>query len=165
MQALGETEEYVSAEDFGSADSASKSGKFRALIESRYFLAVAAILLAIIAFCLGRISGLQDKKEPVRVLSGAVSGSVSAFENTSLGSSPAKEEGAESRPANVSQTAAAGASEMGGEVVASKSGSKYHFPWCAGAKQIAAKNKITFASIEAARAAGYSPASNCKGLK
>ncbi len=49
-------------------------------------------------------------------------------------------------------------------VVASKSGKKYHFPWCAGAKQIAEKNKITFNSTEEARRAGYTPASNCKGL-
>lgn len=51
------------------------------------------------------------------------------------------------------------------EVVASKSGKKYHYPWCSGAKQIAEKNKITFDSIEDARKAGYTPASNCKGLK
>lgn len=50
-------------------------------------------------------------------------------------------------------------------VVASKSGKKYHFPWCAGAKQIAEKNKITFNSKEEARLAGYTPASNCKGLE
>lgn len=55
--------------------------------------------------------------------------------------------------------------DKGGEVVASKSGTKYHFPWCAGAKQIAEKNLITFASIEEARKAGYTPAANCKGLK
>lgn len=55
--------------------------------------------------------------------------------------------------------------ERGGEVVASKSGKKYHFPWCGGAKQISEKNKIFFKSIEDARKAGYLPASNCKGLK
>ena len=52
-----------------------------------------------------------------------------------------------------------------GEVVASKNGTKYHFPWCGGAKQISDKNKITFKSAEEARKAGYTPASNCKGLK
>lgn len=54
---------------------------------------------------------------------------------------------------------------MSGIVVASKSGKKYHFPWCSGAKQISPKNKITFNSTEEARSAGYTPASNCKGLK
>lgn len=53
----------------------------------------------------------------------------------------------------------------GGQFVASKSGTKYHFPWCPGAAQIAEKNKIWFANEEEARAAGYTPAANCKGLK
>jgi len=52
-----------------------------------------------------------------------------------------------------------------GDVVASKNGSKYHFPWCGGAQRIAEKNLISFGSIEAARKAGYTPAANCKGLK
>ncbi|MEK9201661.1 MAG: hypothetical protein AAB944_01685 [Patescibacteria group bacterium] len=52
-----------------------------------------------------------------------------------------------------------------GTVVASKKGSKYHFPWCSGAKSIAEENKITFNSPEEARAAGYTPAANCKGLE
>ncbi|MEK7610426.1 MAG: hypothetical protein AAB468_01620 [Patescibacteria group bacterium] len=52
-----------------------------------------------------------------------------------------------------------------GQVVASKKGKKYHLPWCAGAKAIAAANKVTFASAEEARAAGYTPAANCPGLK
>jgi len=53
----------------------------------------------------------------------------------------------------------------GGQLVASKNGSKYHFPWCAGAGQIAERNKIWFDSVEEARQAGYAPASNCKGLE
>ncbi len=50
------------------------------------------------------------------------------------------------------------------EVVASKSGTKYHFPWCSGAKRILPENKITFRSPKEARDAGYTPAANCKGL-
>ncbi len=49
-----------------------------------------------------------------------------------------------------------------GEVVASKSGSKYHLPTCSGAKSIKPENLVTFESIEAAEAAGYTPAANCK---
>jgi Metal binding domain of Ada len=52
-----------------------------------------------------------------------------------------------------------------GEVVASKSGTKYHLPTCAGAKQIKPENLISFASVAAAEAAGYTPAANCKGLQ
>lgn len=53
----------------------------------------------------------------------------------------------------------------GGQFVASKNGTKYHFPWCAGAQQIAERNKIWFDSIEEARRMGYTPAGNCKGLE
>ncbi len=55
--------------------------------------------------------------------------------------------------------------ESAGEVVASQNGTKYHYPWCAGARRIASKNLITFASIEEARVAGFLPATNCKGLQ
>ncbi len=51
-----------------------------------------------------------------------------------------------------------------GSIVASKNGTKYHFPWCSGAKNIKEENKIWFNNEEEAKAAGYSPASNCKGL-
>ncbi len=48
-----------------------------------------------------------------------------------------------------------------GSVVASKSGSKYHYPSCPGAKQIKESNKISFPSAQAAEAAGYTLAANC----
>lgn len=52
----------------------------------------------------------------------------------------------------------------GGQVVASRNGTKYFLPWCAGAKLISAANLVTFDSAEAAQAKGYSAAANCKGL-
>ncbi len=48
--------------------------------------------------------------------------------------------------------------------VASKSGTKYHLPWCPGAKQIKEENKVWFTTKSDAEKAGYSPASNCKGI-
>lgn len=107
-------------------------------LDSKYFVPVAIILVAIIGFCLGRVSGLQDKRESVRITN--------------------------SPPEQIITGEVKGASTTGA-VVASKSGTKYHYSWCAGAKQISEKNKISFNSIEEARAAGYTPASNCKGLK
>lgn len=53
---------------------------------------------------------------------------------------------------------------LGGTIVASRSGTAYHYPWCAGALQIAAQNRVWFGSEIAARSAGYAPAKNCKGL-
>jgi len=54
---------------------------------------------------------------------------------------------------------------VGGKVVASRKGSKYHFPWCSGGKTIREENIIWFDSIKQAQNAGYTPAGNCKGLK
>ena len=51
-----------------------------------------------------------------------------------------------------------------GQVVGSKGGAKYYLPWCSGAARISAANLVTFASAEAAREMGYTPAANCKGL-
>lgn len=66
-------------------------------------------------------------------------------------------------PNNPQPAAVAGA--LSGEVVASKSGTKYHLPTCPGAKTIKPANLISFATIAAAQAAGYTPAANCKGLQ
>jgi len=49
-------------------------------------------------------------------------------------------------------------------LVGSKNGSKYHLLTCPGAKQIKPENIVTFDSIQAAEAAGYSRAGNCPEL-
>lgn len=53
---------------------------------------------------------------------------------------------------------------IAGQVVASKNGTKYYLPDCAGASRISDANRVWFASSAAARAAGYEPAANCKGI-
>lgn len=52
----------------------------------------------------------------------------------------------------------------GGMYVASRSGSAYYYPWCAGALKILPQNQRWFPDEESARQAGYAPAKNCKGL-
>jgi hypothetical protein len=47
------------------------------------------------------------------------------------------------------------------QVFASKNGARYYFPWCSGADRISAANRVTFASPEAATAAGYTLAAHC----
>lgn len=51
-----------------------------------------------------------------------------------------------------------------GQVVASKTGTKYYLPSCAAAGRISDANKIWFVSAAAAEAANYTPAANCTGL-
>ena len=68
---------------------------------------------------------------------------------------------------SISNATAAAVSEpmdLGGYVVASRSGAVYYYPWCAGAGQIAEANKRWFKSEEEAKRAGFRPAKNCKGL-
>jgi hypothetical protein len=95
------------------------------------------VLVGVAGFGLGRLSKIEEVKVPITITS-------VTQELASVGSA---------------------LPEGGGEVVASKNGTKYHFPWCAGAQQIAEKNKVIFASIQEAKNAGYTPASNCKGLE
>ena len=173
MQEDQKIEEYVLPDDFEENKKMNWKEKLREFLDGRYFVPIVIILIAIIAFSLGRISGLQENREPVRVLNTS-----SASLNNPLNSPYVKGE-TEGTPSvsNIQQGAAVGASDVingqaqpsqnavAGAVVASKNGTKYHYPWCAGAKQIAEKNLITFSSIEAARASGYTPAANCKGLK
>ncbi len=51
-----------------------------------------------------------------------------------------------------------------GAYVGSKNGTKYHLPWCPGARTIKAENKVWFNSKAEAEVAGYQPAANCKGI-
>ncbi len=108
--------------------------------EKDLILAVAVILVALISFGLGRLSKIRELKTPIKIEN------VVSIATTT---------------ANVATTT----NSVSGEVVASKNGTKYHYPWCPGAATIKEENKIYFASIEEARKAGYTPAANCKGLK
>lgn len=53
----------------------------------------------------------------------------------------------------------------GGQYLASDTGTVYYFPWCAAAEGIPPAKQVWFATEAAAKAAGYAPAKNCKGLQ
>lgn len=112
------------------------------------------------SFGLGRLSKLQNFKAPIRIEQSAL-----------ILSAPALRAGDADVVSLSGSTAIAPASNVsfpppsGGQLVASRGGTKYHFPWCSGAQRISGANKIWFNSVEEARKAGYTPASNCKGLK
>jgi hypothetical protein len=119
------------------------------------FIVLVIILVGLAGFGLGKISALEKSRGIVDIQ--PVNWPLaSSTRPTSLPTSVV-----------VPQSAAAMvASEKAvGFLVASKGGKKYHFPWCAGAAQIAEKNKIWFDSYEEAQRAGYSAATNCQGLK
>jgi len=62
------------------------------------------------------------------------------------------------------QSAAVAASQSSGTYVASKSGTKYYLPSCSGVSKIKEENRVWFASVAQAQAAGYTAAANCPGL-
>lgn len=110
------------------------------------FTVLTIILVAFASFGLGRLSKIERSAFPVRV------------ENTA-----AAIEGVEKElPKTLAIPKQVSAKE--GSYVASKTGEKYHLPWCSGAQRIKEENKIWFDSKEAAEQAGYTPAANCKGL-
>jgi hypothetical protein len=116
------------------------------LTRSDLYIVTVIILVGFAGFGLGRLSLIEDSKEPVRIefpehLSASVLNSGKTTEGTAV------------------------PSVVNGLLVASKNGSKYHYPWCSGGKRISEKKEIWFDSAEEARFAGYTPAANCKGLK
>ncbi len=113
--------------------------------ENDIILVFVIVFVALIAFGLGRLSAISEKKTPITIEN------LSAATVTTTPASPA------GRPDFVASTTAK-------LYVASKNGTKYHFPWCSGASTIKEENKIWFSSKEEAEKSGYTPAGNCKGL-
>jgi len=114
--------------------------KLKSLASSeRLFIAVLLCLVGVVSFMLGRHSDVESSLTPVAAENSA--GVV--FIDTP---DPVVEPGAI-------------------RVVASKGGTKYHLLTCSGASTIKETNKIYFDSIDQAKAAGYTPAANCKGLE
>jgi hypothetical protein len=116
-----------------------------------YFLLLLIFLIAFASFGLGRLSVASDTDLETHSISFTVEDQSSATGNLFTAPSTSFEQAT-----NLTQA---------GKYVASVNGSKYHFPWCSGAQRINEENKIWFDSTESARAAGYTPAANCKGLE
>lgn len=113
-----------------------------------WYLAVFIVLISAISFGLGRLAFYDNARPNVTI------------------SSPLTQDKNGGQVLGTSDSASNDApSNTNGEVVASKNGTKYHYPWCSGAQRITPTNLITFSSIDEAKKAGYTPASNCKGLK
>ena len=122
------------------------------------------LLILVVGFCsfgLGRLSKLQEGKSGIRIEQTSATQTASALSS----SPPQVRRGAEGGAVVPSASSTEKPLASGGQYVASKGGTKYYFPWCGSAARISEANKIWFNSVEEARKAGYTPASNCKGLK
>ncbi|MES2087365.1 MAG: hypothetical protein V4467_00010 [Patescibacteria group bacterium] len=119
----------------------------------RYYTTILIILVGLSSFGLGRLSVANTSREPITIEQG--SEAIKNIDTTKLQATAIQ---------SLAPTQPAGTAKAGG-IVASKNGTKYYFPWCGSANNIAEKNKVWFNSEAEARAKGYEPASNCKGLK
>jgi hypothetical protein len=125
-------------------------GKIVAL--DRVFIPLLIILVGSASFALGRLSVKDSGNKPIQIIE-TTSETAAALNGVTTTENPS------------SPTPQKSADKESGKLVGSKNGTKYHFPWCSGAARITEINKVWFESAEEARAAGYTPAANCKGLE
>lgn len=120
--------------------------------EDAVFYSLVIVFIALISFGLGRLSsGTEATLKPQISLSEAAVTLAVPSETVEVTSS----------------TTAASDTPLpaiAGKYVGSRKGTKYHLPWCPGASQMKEENKVWFATEAEAKAAGYTPAANCKGL-
>lgn len=120
-----------------------------------YTLALVLVISSIF-FALGRLSALNERKTPIKILNQNGQNSATAINALDGQKGP-----------DFSKNEALGTTveSTSGAVIGSKSGKKYYYPWCGTVKRINPENQVPFKSIAEARAAGYTPGGNCKGLK
>jgi len=99
------------------------------------FVALIIILVGTASFGLGKLSALEKDPGPVVVTESAASALPFA--------------------ANLP------AQNQTGTVFASKSGTKYYYPWCTGGNRITAANRVWFDTATSAKSAGLTLAANC----
>jgi hypothetical protein len=128
-------------------------------IKEDLFIILAIILIGLAGFGLGKISALEKNRGDIDIKKLDLVPMASSTINQSKNLINITDNIPMSASAMIASESAKGL------LVASKNGQKYHFPWCAGASQIADKNKIWFSSYEEAQKAGYTAATNCKNLK
>lgn len=114
------------------------------------FIVLVIILIGLAGFGLGRLSALEKGREPVTIKPA----DFITLATTTMPIQPVLPIGAISTGGNTK-----------GMLVASKNGTKYYFPWCAGVSKIKEENKVWFDSYASAQAAGLTAATNCPNLK
>ena len=124
-----------------------------------FYTAILLVVIGSILFALGRLSIMEKSKTGIRIEypnTKETSSVIVAISSTTSAVPKSKID---------TNTVVVPAVYQSSVVIGSKSGKKYYFPWCGTVKRIKPENQVHFASIEQARAAGFTPGGNCKGLK
>lgn len=138
--------------------------KFKAVLElvpEEFLLVLIIVLVGVASFGLGRLSISENLKESVHIIEPDSVKDLGGVETVSVPKSSGKILKQTASVLNALESPLLNGSEV---VVGSKNGTKYHLPWCSGAKRINEENKVTFASKAEAEKAGYTAAANCPGL-
>jgi len=129
-------------------------------------LVVGIILIALISFGLGRLTDVSKSQKPVIIETSDSSSSKSVYnqegavtgdQTVSVGTAVSNT--ASSTAQTIQEKAPAQPQNGQGIIVASKSGTKYHWPWCSWAKKIKPENQVWFNSEAEAQKAGYTACS------
>jgi len=114
------------------------------------FLGLIIVLVALGSFGLGRLSKIEGSKTPIQ-FENLPENSTKAFENKDI---PATREVLPTNTLNATNS----------QIVGSKTGKKYYYPWCTGVQKISPSSLIHFSSKSEAESRGYTPSATCKGL-
>ncbi len=127
------------------------------LADDSLYLASLVVGVGILAFVLGRLSVVTTEQQDARAVNplSLCPTTICATPISPLPVATSTQTMQGRTVSNVENPAEAD------QYVASKTGTKYHHITCPGAKQIKEENKIYFATINEAMAAGYSKAANC----
>jgi len=112
-------------------------------------IVVGFILIAVIAFGAGRLTAPEIVRNPVIIEEPNAVSSANILNNVSQ---PVGVTAGESVATPLANQAAAK-----GLFVASRGGTKYHWPWCSYGQKIKLENQVWFNQEKEAQAAGYSP--------
>jgi hypothetical protein len=89
-----------------------------------FYNLVVIIIIAFIFFVLGRISAIEERHQPIKIQYNGSEQAASSFLST--------------------QATTTESSVGRAEVIGSKSGKKYYFPWCGTVKRIKPENQVVF---------------------
>ena len=130
-----------------------KLGDFFESNQRELVVILGTVFAGLTCFALGRVSALPEKEgvvfQPATVGGGEKMGQTQPAASTPTAATA-------NQPSGVLSGQQAGETRL----VGSKSGKKYHWPWCSSAKKIKAENQIWFNSEKEALAAGFTKCSN-----
>ena len=120
-------------------------GDFVKLNQREIVVILGVIFVGLTCFALGRISAWPEKENVV-------------FQPATIGGGEKTPRAESGTPTISTEETTSNPEEI--KLIGSKTGKKYHWPWCSSAKKIKPENQVWFSSEKEAQAAGYTKCAN-----